>query len=225
MPRPRMTYDQAPGAVLRFPFPNRFLKEDSMQKPDLILAPNVVFNAADHTYHKHGHRLSGVTGVIGKHLGIKFPEEFVGEARGEGLHVHQAIEKWINDPEAKVNSVHPAVLWLVKTLVERCPSTPKYMYSEVLVSDGAMYASSVDIVAVMPDDSLFLFDMKRSFKRPSVTLQLSVYKYFIEKFTDRKVFGLCCASFREQEYYSIFPRTHEECEQLLYKTPKQERKS
>lgn len=187
-----------------------------MEKPTMVLAPGVIFNAVEHTYHKNGHRLSGVTGVIGKHLGIKFPEEFVGEARGEGLHVHQAIEDWINT--GNVNSVHPGVLWLVKTLTRQCPAPPKHIYSEVLVSDGFQYASMVDIIAVMPDDSLFLVDTKRSFKRTSVTLQLSLYKYFIEKYTEHKVSGLCCASFREKEYYSIFARKPAECEKLLYGT-------
>ena len=195
-----------------------------MAKNYLYLAPGVTFNEERHEYHKNGKQLSGVTGVIGDYLGISFPETFVGEARGEGLHVHKTIEEWIDNPHQRVNSVHPAVLWLTKTVVDACKEKPIALYSEVLVSDGFQYASSVDIIAELPDGKLHLFDMKRSFKRPSVTLQLSMYKYFIEKYTDREVAALTCASFRDKDYFPIFARTPREVERILYKNQVQVRK-
>jgi hypothetical protein len=186
------------------------------EKNALILAPGVVFNEARHEYHLRGKQLSGVTGIIGKRLGTKFPEEFVGEARGEGLHVHKAVEDWIDARGRTCNSMHPGVMWITGTLIDKCTQIPKFMHSEVLVSDLTQYASAVDIIAEYDGKILDLFDMKRSFKRTPVTWQLSIYKYFIETFTPYRVDKLWCAAFRDKEYYPIFPKDACEIEELLY---------
>jgi hypothetical protein len=179
------------------------------------LAPGVVFNEARHEYHLKGRQLSGVTGVIGKRLGTKMPEQFVDEVRNEGLHVHHAIEDWIGSGLTKCNSIHPGVMWMTQTLLDHCVG-PKQLFAEVLVSDLQQYASAVDIVVLTTYGKLDLFDMKRSFKRTSVTWQLSIYKYFIEKFTDYEVGKLWCAAFRDKEYYPVFAKSAEEVEGLLY---------
>lgn len=190
-----------------------------MQKLDF--APGVRFDPMLHQYWKNGRQLSGVTGVIGKHLGIKYHEGTVAEARGEGLHVHGSIEEWIKggyDKDARV-SLHPGVQWLTGTLLPHIahPNDVKAMYSEVLVSDQFQYASSVDIIIELVTGQLILLDMKRSFKRPSVTIQLNMYKYLIEKYAGREVSRLVCACFNDQEYYPIAIRSHKETEDIFYK--------
>lgn len=185
------------------------------KKTGLVLAPGVEFNEAKHEYHLKGRQLSGVTGVIGKHLGLKMPEQFLGEARDEGLHVHRAVEGWIDSGCVAVNSVHPGVTWLTGSLLDKA-GLPAGIFSEVLVSDQLLFASAVDIVTVSDDDKLTLWDMKRTFKRGSVTWQLSIYKYLIETHTKWKVDKMWCAAFRDMEYYPIFAKSFQEVESLLY---------
>ena len=178
------------------------------------LAPGVTFDEAVHKYWLRGKELSGVTRPIGAKLGTKMPEAFVGEARTEGLHVHHAIQEWINGGCTKINSAHPGALWLTETFLKK--ADPLAAYSEVLVSDLKQYASSVDIVAIVGDGLLDLYDMKRVFKRTSVSLQLSVYKYLIETFTPWKVRNLWCASYHDKEYYPIIDKGASAVEELLY---------
>jgi hypothetical protein len=184
----------------------------------LVLAPGVEFDEAAHEYWYSGKRLSGVTGLISKKLGIKMPEEFVGEHREEGVHVHKAVQKWIEtgDPE----SVHAGVQWLLETWSDKSLPEEKdalSVHSEVLVSDFKQYASAVDIIVRCTDDGLVLYDIKKgNFKRDYVTWQLSIYKYFVEKYAKRKVASCICVCMKDREYYDIFPKPHEKVERLLY---------
>jgi hypothetical protein len=184
----------------------------------LDLARGVEFDEARHEYWYKGKRLSGVTGLISKKLGVKMPQEFVEEHREEGVHVHKAVQKWIEtgNPE----SVHPGVRWVMDTWDgDGTPVTEESLAlcSEVLVTDFKQYASAVDIINVLIDDSLILYDIKKGvFKREYVTLQLSIYKYFIEKYAGRKVTGCVCICMKDREYYDIFPKPFEQVEKLLY---------
>jgi hypothetical protein len=179
----------------------------------LVLAPRVEFDAAKHEYWHEGRQLSGVTGLIAKKLGIKMPQEFVEEHQEEGIHVHRAAQKWIEtgDPE----SIHPGVKWLINTLPNR-----NLLFSEVLVSDFKRYASAVDIVQTHPpgkDFAVSVYDIKKgSFKREYVTWQLSIYKYFIEKYAKKQVGECVCICMKDREYYDIFPKSYEQVEKLLY---------
>jgi hypothetical protein len=189
----------------------------------LVLAPHVEFDEAKHEYWYRGKQLSGVTGLISKKLGLKMPQEFVEEHQAEGVHVHRAVQKWIEtgNPE----SVHPGVKWLTETFA-RNPGTgePEHpthayqtAYSEVLVTDFKQYASAVDIVWERPDDGLMIYDIKKGvFKREYATWQLSIYKYFIEKYAGRKVACCVCICMKDREYYDIFPKSFEQVEKLLY---------
>jgi hypothetical protein len=78
----------------------------------LVLAPNVSFDEDRHEYWYKGKKLSGVTGLIAKKLGIKMPEEFVSGHQEEGIHVHKAIQRWIETGDS--GSIHPGVGWLTK---------------------------------------------------------------------------------------------------------------
>jgi hypothetical protein len=176
----------------------------------LVLAPHVEFDGERHEYWYKGKQLSGVTGVIAKKLGIKMPQEFVEEHQEEGIHVHKAVQKWIETGNA--GSVHPGVKWLIETF-----QSGGTVYSEVLVSDFAKYASAVDIVREGPGGGFIIYDIKKgSFKREYVTWQLSIYKYFIEKYAGRNVAACVCICMKDREYYDIFPKTFEQVEKLLY---------
>jgi len=185
----------------------------------LQLAPNVTFDEQKHEYWYKGKKLSGITGLVSKKLGLKYNNTFVGEHAEEGIHVHKAIQRWIEtgDPE----SVHPGVQWLVETFRKEYPvGNVGKLYSEVLVSDFAQYASAVDIILDRStSDGITLFDIKKGvFKREYVTWQLSIYKYFIETLvnTRKTVRDCACICLKDKEYYPIFPKSVKEVEKLLY---------
>jgi hypothetical protein len=160
----------------------------------LVLAPHVEFDADKHEYWYKGLQFSGVTGLISKKLGLKMPQEFVEEHQEEDIHVHKAVQKWVETGSPE--SVHPGVKWLVESWDEK--SLPEYvdalsMHLEVLVSDFKKYASAVDIIVRRTDDGLMIYDIKKGlFKREYVTWQLSIYKYFIETYAERKVDACVC---------------------------------
>jgi hypothetical protein len=127
----------------------------------LKLAQGVEFLEDAHEYWYKGKQLSGVTGLIASKLGIKMPEEFVGEHQAEGTHVHKAVQKWIETGDA--GSVHPGVTWATGMLRDYYKPP---LHSEVLVSDFKRYASAVDIMAECPDGTFEILDIKKGvFKR------------------------------------------------------------
>jgi hypothetical protein len=183
----------------------------------LVLAPHVEFDADKHEYWYEGRQLSGVTGLISKKLRLKMPQEFVEEHQLEGIHVHRAVQNWIEtgDPE----SIHPGVKWLIDTLYQQYPVDPLHVWSEVLVSDMKQYASSVDIAIQFGAGNIGLdiFDIKKGyFNREYVSYQLGIYKYLIEKHTERHVITCTCICMKDREYYKIFPKSYEQTEKLLY---------
>jgi hypothetical protein len=175
------------------------------------LAPGVTFDEAKHQYWYKGKQLSGVTGLIGKKLGLKMPQEFLSEHQEEGIHVHKAIQRWIETGDS--GSVHPGVDWIVTWFA----GLRDNLYSEVLVSDMKQYASSVDIIDDRGDGVLDIYDIKKGvFKRDYCTWQLSIYKYFIEVFTDYKI-GKCeVLAVRDRDVYPIMPKDRAAVEKLLY---------
>jgi hypothetical protein len=175
----------------------------------VVFAPGVLFEEASHTYLFKGKTLSGVTGVIGRKLNLQFPELFVEEARLEGVHIHKAIQTWIET--GSPGSAHPGVVWIMQTLPAH-----QSRHAEVLVSDFTQYASSVDIVGDNGDGTVDIYDMKRgAFKREYVSWQLGIYKYFIEK-AGGAVRKCVCISVKDRELYPVFPKAAAEVEGLLY---------
>jgi len=180
------------------------------------LAPGVTFDEVKHEYWYKGKKLSGITGTVSKKLGLKYNGDFVGEHTEEGIHVHKAVQRWIETGSPE--SVHPGVQWLVETFRKQYPEGE--IYSEVLVSDFSQYASAVDII-LRTDSGLVLFDIKKGvFKRDYVTWQLSIYKKFIEGQTHAgyPVDGCVCICLKDKEYYPIFSKSDEDVEKLLYGT-------
>jgi hypothetical protein len=181
----------------------------------VTLAPHVEFDADKHEYWYEGRQLSGVTGLISKKLGLKMPQEFVEEHRLEGIHVHKAVQKWIEtgDPE----SVHSGVRWLMESWDKESLPGAWAVHSEVLVSDFKHYASAVDIVQEMTGSSLAIYDLKKgSMNRKYVTYQLNIYRYFIEQYAKRKVCAMVCISLRDRNYYDVFRINDAKIEELLY---------
>ena len=179
----------------------------------MVLASGVTFDPVLHEYLYRGKKLSGITGVISNHLGKKF-NEYTEEKRLEGVHIHSAIQKWIETGDSE--SVHPKVRWLTEKFLNR---HPRSIYaSEVLVSDFKKYASMVDIVVELADGyNVDIIDVKTGkMQRDSVTWQLSIYRYFIDKFTNRRVADMYCISLKDEECYPVFPKSYEEVEKLLY---------
>jgi hypothetical protein len=140
----------------------------------------------------------------------KMPEEYVEEFRDEGLHVHHAIQEWINTGDS--GSIHPGVAWVIKSLEERTG-----LSAEVLVSDLKRYASAVDIVNDLGHGELAIFDIKTGkMKRRYVTTQLNIYRYLIDHYTKYHVGGMICISIKDHEFWDIMPMADDQIEKLLY---------
>jgi hypothetical protein len=173
----------------------------------------VSFDEEKHEYWYKGKQLSGITGLISKKLGLKLPKEFLEEHQEEGIHVHKAIQQYIN--KGVCESVHPGVRWLIDRW-SKTDSKGIKRYSEVLVSDFRQYASAIDIVDEMPDGTIRIYDIKKGiFKRDYVTWQLSVYK-FLAEIAGKTVTDCLCICLRDPDVYQIFPKKAEEVEKLLY---------
>jgi hypothetical protein len=171
----------------------------------------VEFEEERHKYFYRGRELSGITPRIAEKLKMKINPDFVGIAAEEGTHVHKAIQRWIETGDAK--SEHSSVRWIINTF----PFDKTSTLSEVVVSDFEKYASAIDLVVVLPEGKVILLDIKNGvFKRDYCTLQLSVYKYFVEKFAGIEVAALQVISAKDKDYYNIYPYTTKEVERFLY---------
>jgi len=180
----------------------------------VIQTEGLSFDKEAHKYYFRGTELSGITGSIGKKLKKNFPEGIVEEHRGQGNHVHDAIETWIK--LGVVKSVHPSVTWAIETLRERRSTNMSHLFSEVVVSDFKRYASCVDILEYFTEKECDIYDTKAgAFSRPYVSLQLGVYKYFLEEFMDIKVRNCWCLATKDKEVYPIFPAERSKVISLL----------
>ena len=177
------------------------------------LAPGATFDEEKHEYWYKGKQLSGITGLISKKLGLKYSNAFVSEHAEEGIHIHKAVQKWVETGNSE--SVHPGVQWVIEQLRYH-----DQFYSEVLISDLKQYASAVDLIydfAEQTSGNLHIFDIKKGkFNREYVTWQLSIYKYFIEKAAKYSVTKCACICIKDKEIYPIFPKSSGEVEKLLY---------
>jgi hypothetical protein len=175
----------------------------------------LTLNKDAHEYFFKGHELSGITGLVGKKLKKKFESTFVEEGRAQGSHIHDAIEYYIRT--GLLSSVHPAARWAINEL-KGFEEDGHKLYSEVLVSDFKQYASAIDILDVVKDNQVIIFDTKAgNFSRDYVSWQLGVYKYFLEGTTDYEVMSCYCLSTKDRDFYPIIPRSAADVKGLLYK--------
>ena len=118
----------------------------------------VVFNKENHTYHLDGTELSGITSVIQRQLFPneydEVPEEMIQAAAQYGKSVHESCElfdrMWVNDGTVEVADY--IQLTHANQLVHEA--------SEYLVTDTKHYASSIDKVYRINQDTFTLADIK-----------------------------------------------------------------
>lgn len=144
----------------------------------------VIFNEEEHTYKLGDKYLSGITGVLHRHL---FPDEFDGisesvlnHAAQYGTSVHKSIEnfesQWINDGSKEVADY----IQIIKDY------NLSHEISEYTITDGENYASNIDKVYRVSDDTFNLADLKTYSamspdKLEKAKWQLSIYAMMFEK--------------------------------------------
>ena len=144
----------------------------------------VIFNEEEHTYKLGDKYLSGITGVLHRHL---FPDEFDGisesvlyHAAQYGTSVHKSIEnfesQWINDGSQEVADY----IQIIKDY------NLSHEISEYTITDGENYASNIDKVYRVSDDTFNLADLKTYSamspdKLEKAKWQLSIYAMMFEK--------------------------------------------
>lgn len=146
---------------------------------------SVVFNEEDHTYYlpEKDKYLSGITGMLERQLfpdtyaGI--PEAIIKQAAAYGKEVHQSIEDfdmfWENDGTQEVADY--ITLTTEHGLIHET--------SEYLITDGENYASMIDKVYRVDENTFDIGDIKTygvmtPEKREKARWQLSVYSYLFE---------------------------------------------
>ena len=143
----------------------------------------VIFNPTQHTYELNGTYLSGITELLQRQL---FPNEYANvpkaildQAAAYGTSVHQSCEdfdsQWINDGTQEVQDY-----------IELCTThNLTHEASEYTVTDFTNYASNIDKVFRITDNTFDLADLKTYGKMTPEKLekarwQLSIYAYLFE---------------------------------------------
>lgn len=145
----------------------------------------VIFNEQDHTYKLGDKFLSGITGMLSRQL---FPEEYkdvdqetLNKAAEYGTGVHKAIEMW--DVEWDMDFTHETEIEDYKEICSANNLT--HECSEYCVTDGENWASNIDKVYRVSDDTFDLGDLKTygamtPDKKEKARWQLSIYAYLFE---------------------------------------------
>ena len=144
---------------------------------------SVIFDPENHTYELNGTYLSGITDLLQRQL---FPNEYANipkaildQAAAYGTSVHQSCEdfdsNWVNNGSVEVQDY--VQLCQEHSLVHEA--------SEYTVSDGKNWASNIDKVFRVNDDTFDLCDIKTygvmsKEKLEKVRWQLSLYSYFFQ---------------------------------------------
>lgn len=143
----------------------------------------VIFNEEDHTYELNGKQLSGITDLLHRQL---FPDEFDGinptvlnAAAEYGTQVHLSCESfdkdWINDGTTEVQDY-----------IQICTTENlSHERSEYTITDGQNWASRIDKVYRVNEDTFNIADLKTygtmtSQKLDKARWQLSLYAYMFE---------------------------------------------
>lgn len=140
----------------------------------------VIFNKEGHTYTLDGVSLQGVTGMLSRQL---FPDKYEGvsmdvlaKAAERGTRVHETIE--LVDDLGVVSELPEAQNYarLIKDNGLRHEKT------EYLVSDNTHFASCIDKVYRVNEDTFDLADIKTTYKLDEayIAWQLSIYAYLFE---------------------------------------------
>lgn len=175
-----------------------------MKKRIELKSCGVVFNEDEHRYFLNETELSGITTVISTQLGLanvfdKIPAAILENATRRGTEIHKSIERfnneWFNDDSPQVQSY--IRLCKENNIVAEA--------NEYLVSDLKHYASSIDLVSRVDEDTFDLYDFKTWAKATNDNMmkaryQLSIYAYYFTLVNpDAKVRNLAVIHLRETE--------------------------
>lgn len=143
----------------------------------------VIFNEELHEYWLDGKQLSGITETLRKQLHpnmySSIPKRILEQAAQYGTSIHKSIEEfqknWINNGTQEVQD-----------FIQICKDNSLiHESSEYTVSDGKNWASNIDQVFRVSDDTFSLADIKTYSKMTAEKMelaryQLSCYAYFFE---------------------------------------------
>ena len=141
----------------------------------------VSFDAEAHRYFLNGNELSGITGILHKHI---FPDQY------------KDIPQFILDRAAERGTMVHESIELLDAGFEPAESTPeienykrikadnglKTIANEYIVTDGEHFASGIDLVFTNGGKNIILVDIKTTsvLNKEYVSWQLSIYAYFFE---------------------------------------------
>ena len=141
----------------------------------------VSFDAEAHRYFLNGVELSGITGLLHKHI---FPDQYkdipqfvLDRAAERGTMVHESIE--LLDAGFEPAESTPELESYKRIKAENGLST---VANEYLVTDKEHFASGIDLVLSDKEDNVILSDIKTTsvLNKEYVRWQLSIYSYLFE---------------------------------------------
>ena len=164
----------------------------------------VTFLEDEHRYFLGETELSGITNAISTQLGLanaydNIPAAVLEKATQRGTEIHQSIQRfnseWVNDGSPQVQSY-----------IKLCKDNNIVAEAnEYLVSDLKHYASSIDLVARVNENTFDLYDIK-SWSTPTpdnlmkARYQLSIYAFFFTLANpEAKIRNLAIIHLRETE--------------------------
>jgi len=164
----------------------------------------VSFIEDEHRYFLGDKELSGITGAVSTQLGLanafdNIPSAILEKATARGNEIHKSIQRfnseWVNDGSPQVQSY-----------INLCKDNNIVAEAnEYLVSDLKNWASSIDLVSRVDEDTFDLYDIK-TWSKPTqdnlskARFQLSIYAYFFCLVNPKaKVRNLAIIHLRETE--------------------------
>lgn len=141
----------------------------------------VIFNQEEHRYFLDGKELSGITGLLQKHI---FPDKYkdiptrrLNRAAERGTMVHESIE--LLDGGFEPAEYTPELLNYKRIKEDNNLDT---IANEYIVTDKEHFASAIDLVMLGASGDIALADIKTTSKldKEYVRWQLSIYAYMFE---------------------------------------------
>jgi hypothetical protein len=141
----------------------------------------VIFNQEEHRYFLDGKELSGITGLLQKHI---FPDKYkdiptkrLNRAAERGTMVHESIE--LLDGGFEPAEYTPELLNYKRIKEDNNLDT---ISNEYLVTDNEHFASAIDLVMLGASGDIALADIKTTsvLDKEYVRWQLSLYAYMFE---------------------------------------------
>lgn len=161
-------------------------------------------------------QLHGVTTPICKLMNKSFPDtDVVKLATLYGHDVHAESENWIK--KGKLPSTE-AGKWLIQTLENiKLEHNIERYETELLVSDFESTASCIDVVGHLPENNVWLFDIKTTskFDRTYCSLQLSVYKKLYEQCYGGIVCGMFVLGTKSKRTFRIIEQEESKVQKIL----------